>query len=267
MLHAIEKGKTKYFRRYLGHRDGEERNVHEEDEITSTVLGPLDFLAPSDIHDFWRRVLETAGYSEFLPQEHPVSARIELWPRRYFDNNNSFIEPDTIVRFRWSDGKSRLLLVEMKWRAKLSGEDQLHQQWLHFLSEEERSQALHLFIAPELSAGAKAPNNEDAGGDVWSKMAGISRLVLVPWLHIRSVFSALGQESSPLGRWAQVADKFLEKVQIKKFKGFHNLTSNISLPPSQPKTVFWKPPLYWSSLGNAPALPKEIPDFIFFPSA
>ena len=69
MLHATFKGKGKLYTRYLGHRDGEERKVHEEDEITSTVLGPLDFMAPADVHRFWQCVLVAAGHAEFLPNE------------------------------------------------------------------------------------------------------------------------------------------------------------------------------------------------------
>ena len=260
MLHATFKGKGKLYTRYLGHRDGEERKVHEEDEITSTVLGPLDFMAPADVHRFWRSVLVAAEHAEFLPNESPERVDFKFWPPIKTTNNSSFIEPDMVVRMRWSDGRYRILLIELKWRAPLSGADQLHRQWQFCLDAPEKAQALHLFIAPEVSAGAQARNN----GDVWKKNDGGSRLVLLPWLHIRSALGELENEHSALGRWAKVANRFLEKLQIRKFRGFGGFTAGIQFPVLLPKAIFWQPPDWWSRLESAPALPADIPDPIFF---
>lgn len=264
MLHATFKGKGKLYTRYLGHRDGEERKVHEEDEITSTVLGPLDFMAPADAHRFWRRVLVTAGHAEFLPNEPPERVDFRFWHRYEATSKSSFIEPDMVVRMHWSGGHYRILLIELKWRAPLSGDDQLHRQWQYCLAGTEHAQALHLFIAPEVSAGAQAPYNDKAGGDVWKNGDGGSRLVLLPWLHIRSVLGEMEEEHSPLGRWAKVANRFLKKLQIRKFRGFDGFKADIQFPELLPKAIFWQPPAWWSGLRSAPALPAGIPDHIFF---
>lgn len=56
MLHATVKGKSALHERYLGRRDEGERRVHEEDEITSAIFGPLDFMAPAEVARFWHSV-------------------------------------------------------------------------------------------------------------------------------------------------------------------------------------------------------------------
>lgn len=261
MLHATNMGNSALFKRYLGYRDEEERKVHEEDEITSIVLGPLDFLQPAAVHEFWRCVLVSAGYADFLPNEAPAEIKTEFWPRRKATDNSKPIIPDAHVTMTWPDSRSRILLIELKWRAGLSGYDQLHRQWQCYLSEGEQKQALHLFIAPEVSVGVKALSDENAGGNVWQDG---NRLVLLPWLQIRSVLVELEKEYSPLGRWAGLAARFLGKIQIRKFSGFRHISVDQALPTMLPNIVFWQPPHYWSSLSCPPALPDSIHGSIFF---
>lgn len=146
MLHAIEKSKTRISRRYLGYRDGIELRVSEEDEITSTVLGPLDFLTAAENHRFWQRLLASVKHANFLPPSQPSNVEFGFWERRIANDASGTIEPDAIVRMCWPDGSTRTLLIELKWRAPLSGEDQLHRQWLQYLTEMERQTALHLLL-------------------------------------------------------------------------------------------------------------------------
>lgn len=238
MLHATEKNKGKLYTRYLGSRDGRESKVHEEDEITSIVLGPLDFLTPEELGRFWRSVLATTSHAEFLPDSAPDRTKIDFWERRAARDTGNPIEPDVVVRMRWPNGATRVLLIELKWRAPLSGTDQLHRQWQCYLDEVERQQALHLFIAPELSEGAHAPDNVSAGGDVW-ETKGKNRLVLLSWLHIRGILGELAVEPSSLGRWSRLADQFLEKLKIKKFSGFSCITSEMPIPAAPAGPIFW----------------------------
>ena len=252
MLDAIaKKGKSTLYRRYLGSRDGEERKVHEEDEITSTIFGPLDFMPTDDVFVFWQRILDSAGQSKFLPAGTPSQIAMDMWPKRPNPGTNESIEPDVMVRMTWPD-TFRILLIELKWRSPLSEEDQLHKQWRYFLTPNERSQALHLFIAPEISSGAKAPNNKDAGGDVWG-----DRLLLLPWMQIRAVLRKLTFNNG-LGSWAKLADRFLERVLIGSFGGFRDLATDISLPNVLPTPLFWHPYTFtgWTKLGDLPTLPK-----------
>jgi len=265
MLHATDKGKSKLFERYLGKRDADsdKRKVHEEDEITSNVLGPLDFLAAAEAHRFWQRILATAGHAGFLLNEPPERIVFDLWPRRKASDTGQSIEPDAFVRMHWPENRSRILLIELKWRAPLSRDDQLHRQWLNYLDDVEREQALHLFIAPEVSAGAQAPHNIQAGGNVWQNQQGGSCLVLLSWLHIRSVLSELTKDDSPLGRWARLSDQFLNKLQIRKFGGFRHLNVNVKIPEKLPEVIFWHP-FSWSRLGSLPDFPHEISAPVFF---
>lgn len=262
MLHAIDKGKTRFYERYLGKRDGREHKVYEEDEITSTVFGPLEFLPASEICRFWRRVLQYVGHAEFLPNDAPSDVQITLWPRRNAEIDGNFIEPDGVVSVEFADGRKRLLLIELKWRAGLSGDGQLHRQWEQFLNEEERSQSLHLFIAPEISAGAQALNNLEVGGDVW----GSSRLVLLPWLQLRAVFGELALEKTKLGRWAQLVDQFLNRIGIRRFGGFCNLAPPLNASTEFADCIFWMTQKYsgLAVCGPLPALSRQATHPIFF---
>jgi hypothetical protein len=260
MLHAIaKKGKSTLYRRYLGSRDGEERKVNEEDEITSTIFGPLDFMPTDDVFGFWQRILESAGQGTFLPPGTPSQITMDMWPKRPNPGTNESIEPDVMVRMTWPD-TFRILLIELKWRSPLSGEDQLHKQWQYFLTPNERSQALHLFIAPEISAGAGALNNQNAGGNVWG-----NRLLLLPWMQIRAVLNQFPLIGG-LSRWAKLADCFLERVLIRRFGGFRDLVTDLSLPDVLPSPLFWHPYTFtgWTTLGALPTLPTPCSDALFF---
>jgi hypothetical protein len=267
MLHAIDKGKTKFYHRYLGRRDDDERKVHEEDEITSTVLGPLDFLPAMDVYRFWREVLHSTGHAAFLPSAPPSDVDVALWPRGKAKNDGNSIEPDGVVTIKTADGQTRILLLELKWRAGLGGKNknQLHRQWKQLLNEAERAQALHLFIAPEITAGAQAPNNEEAGGDVWQSPEG-SRLVLLPWLRIRAILSEFAKENSALGRWANLSDLFLERVGIRRFAGFRKLTTPFPLLAVDLPYLFWTPHQFsgLAVCGEPPVLLSPIPAPLFF---
>lgn len=259
MLHATARhGKSTLYKRYLGERDGEERRVCEEDEITSTVFGPLDFLCPTDGHRFWQRVLEAAGHANFLPGAPPSKVSMDMWAHR----KAVAIEPDVVITMDWADGVQRILLIELKWEAGLS-DNQLQRQWQDYLENDaQRDQALHLFIAKTISNGVKAR----ATKDVWQKG---NSLVLLPWLKIRSALGEFSKEASPLGRWAKLADQFLERVRIRRFGGFNQLFPCVCPCPNLPLTLFWHPYTYtgWAACATPPPLPDSIPNAIFFADA
>ena len=258
MLHSTcSPGKSSMYKRYLGHRDGVEKNVHEEDEITSTVIGPLDFLSPRDVFSFWHGVLASSGKCEFLPKNYPSSADVRLWDSRITPPKGRRVEPDVRIDFSWPDGSKFTLLVEIKWRARLSGSDQLHAQWSEYLTEMERQSALHLFIAVDTSAGSAAKEK----ADVWNR-----RLVLVTWLQIRNVLADIVRsDHGGFGRWAKVADGFLEKIGIRRFSGFHFLNEFKSPMPHDSRTLFWNSWCGWSEISsNLQSVLSVGVDSIFF---
>ncbi len=242
-----------------------ELNVRQEDEITSTILGPLEFLNVSDHYQFWRHLLNEVGRIAFLLETTPQKIILELWPHRVAKDTSSKIEPDAIVHIIWPDNESRILLIEFKWHADLGSSDkckrdQLHRQWLQYLTAEEREKALHLFIAPEISAGIQAIENEDAGGNVWLQG---NRLIPISWLHIRSILEIFPNESSPLYRWAQLTNNFLEAIGIRKFAGFGYIQTSLLLPEYLPENIFWNQ-FSWNRFSNCPVVPSTLPNTIFF---
>lgn len=227
MLHSTTKKKGTLYKRYLGGRDGKEGNVHEEDEITSAVLGPLDILADEDVFLFWTKLLGSAGHSDFFPTTRPLSIEMKMWDRR--TTKDGVVEPDVIVEMAWPDDR-RTLLIEVKWHSPLSGEDQLHRQWNFYLEQRERERGLHLLIAPDVAAGSEAKNKNDA----WQ-----GKLVLIQWLIIRSVLGGLKNSKTAIGRWAMHADVFLERLHVQRFGGFGELQMDAPLPAVLPPTLFW----------------------------
>jgi hypothetical protein len=258
MLHAIHQKKTKYFQRYLGKRDGQEVRVQEEDEITSTFLGPMEFLDHAANYEFWCVLLSSVGRGAFLLKDTPSIFTLKLWDRRAVSETGRFIEPDAVVRMQWSTGEARILLIEFKWRAALSGQDQLQSQWSQYLDDTERANALHIFIAPETSTVASTIQSVNK----WE-----GRLMFLPWLSIRSVLSKLLNLSTPLGRWAKLADSFLESVGIRTFSGFKELPAAPTVPLNLPITLFWNQTTFWSRIGKCPGQRFSNVEHIFFKSS
>jgi hypothetical protein len=150
----------------------------------------------------------------------------------------------------------RILLIEFKWRAPLSGENQLHRQWREYLTEDERENALHLFIAPEISSGMSAQQSKDVWGD---------RLVLITWMQIRRILQVVSNENNTgLGRWAIVADKFLERIGISSFSGFNYLGEYAPHSLDISKPIIWKPYSGFSMLRHFSKLPAAIPATLFY---
>jgi|MTBAKSStandDraft_1061840.scaffolds.fasta_scaffold10884_2 hypothetical protein len=264
MLHSTCKGKSNLYKRYLGERDGKEKKIYEEDEITSIILGPQDFLPVSEVYYFWKLVLENSSYQEELPQEMPSNADVSLWPIRHKSFGTGTIEPDATIVFNWLDKRRLILLLEFKWRAPLSGGEQLHHQWNDYLSDSERKDAIHIFIAPEISAGSAAKNNEL--GDVWLSSKGRGRLVLLPWLLIRDTLQDISntKQNAAIGRWAELVNTFLAKVGINNFQGFIHIIDTIPSIETGKYPLFWHPFSGVGTIGPAPSIPKTITDPLFF---
>lgn len=229
MLHASFRKKSGIYKRYIKGPDdfsgSEEKNVHREDEIVSTIIGPLDFFEPALAHRFWLNLLKISGKSDFLLQEIDLkSVNIKFWP---FNR----VEPDAHITFEWNGGQQRILIIEFKWHAELSGDNQLHDQWQEYLEKTDRDRALHLFIAPEISSGIKAKIKKDIWGN---------RLLLISWLQIRNTLELLKGDESGLGRWAIYADNFLHRVGINRFNGFELIAREYPQLSDIPSILFWQ---------------------------
>lgn len=225
MLHAFNQGKSLLYKRYLGHREVGEKRVCGEDEITSLIMGPLDYLPAEAAGLFWRGLIERGGrdVQPAFPAGAVEHARMRFWPR-------NGIEPDLLVELEWASGERRILLIEFKWNAPLSGADQLHRQWREFLSPAERADAYHVFIGPEISAGLNALSVED----IWN-----GQLILHSWVSVLHVLQSLKTSGfTGLDRWKGQVTRFLGKLGILRFQGFRTLS--IPVLPDR-ATVFWSP--------------------------
>lgn len=208
MLHAFSHKKSRLYRRYLGHRDdATERRVAEEDEITSIVMGPLAFLSPAAIGAFWVGLVHLRNPEHEFPDGLPTQAQMHFWPRR------GGIEPDLRVDLAWGC-ETRTLLVEFKWRAPLSGERQLHEQWGTYMKEEQ-GRGLHLFIGLETSAASNAQARED----IWD-----GKLLMRSWFDVLTTLPTLKTAAGlELKRWGEQVGAFLNLLAVRPFCGFKNL--------------------------------------------
>lgn len=244
MLHAFSGNKSRAYRYYVGHREGLGHRVSSEDEITSIIFGPLDFLPASNNWFFWRTALtshETVAASGPLPGDFfdpsftPISCEMKFWMRR--DN----VEPDLVVDFLDAGGAARSILLEVKWDAGLSGDDQLLNQWTVFQAGRHAT-SLHVLLA-------KQTDNLELRAAPWSvdETDGrkSNRLRLLRWhgLHrdLHHVWSdALAPD--PIRRWAALAAEFLSRVGIRPFVGFHQtvqLAASIEIATDE-DVAFWR---------------------------
>lgn len=219
MLHAFSHKKSRLYRRYLGHRDdATELRVAEEDEITSIIMGPLAFLSPAAIGAFWVGLIHLRNPEHKFPDGLPTQAQMYFWPRR------GGIEPDLRVDLAWGS-ESRTLLVEFKWRAPLSGERQLHEQWGTYMKEEQ-DRGLHLFIGLETSAASNALARED----IWN-----GKLLLRSWFDVLTTLPTVKTGAGlELKRWGEQVREFLNLLAVRPFCGFKDLPpteiANVSGP-------------------------------------
>lgn len=254
MLHAINQNKSHIYERYLGHRDKEERQIAEEDEITALLLGPLALILPASSALFWHELLKCLK-APGLPDERPISCVMDFWPRRRIEQNpRRSIEPDIMIKLQWEDNLERTLVVELKWNASLS-EDQLQRQWAEYLNDQERKNGWHLFIGKEISKAHSAKNIND----IWG-----GRIFLCGWTNILNSLESMKrqEEFNALFPWADQVSGALNKLGFHPFSGFENLPI---LPHYNKKnqTIFFREFLGFSNLspGAAQAFNNI---FIFF---
>jgi hypothetical protein len=219
--------------------------VCSEDEITSIVFGPLDFLPASDHWLLWKTVLHNHASMhasgllplDFLSGFSPVECILDFWPRK------SGVEPDLVITFTSAQGETRSLLIELKWNAGVSGDDQLHRQWSEYQAGLHAT-SLHVFIAKRMS---DLP--DDRQGWLAPGRAGMraSRLRAVRWHELQheiAKLAALSGTPVALARWCELTSGFLHQVGIRAFAGFHaskRLASALARPELA-QARFWSWP-------------------------
>ena len=238
MLHAFLEKKSNAYQHYMGIRESGIQRVSSEDEITSIIFGPLDFLTVADNWLFWEKLLSCSASLEasgglpldfFNVKFSPVRCQVRFWRRR------NGVEPDLLIRFFDASNEQRSLLIEIKWDSRLSGDDQLEKQWNTYQKNHQEN-SLHVFIAKDI--------DEIYGNNKLWISNEACRLRGVRWSILREEASKLHKGNLGTGefrRWAGLIDNFLDQIGIHPFVGFSNTIGKSKMFHALPVNVgrFW----------------------------
>lgn len=231
---------------------GKDRSIQRlcEDEITSSVFGPLAFLPTDQIWTLFRKLLPI---EDLCPSQTPDQARFSFWKRLAV----SRIEPDLLVCFLKDEQPLLTVLVEVKWKSGLSSEDQLVDQWAN-IPEDERGRCLHLYLVRNETKGQNDIEQSLERGqskgrfpvDQWKE-----RLFCLGWRKLADILQ-VNQFlwKPPLALWATNVVSFMQRSKLTSFTGFgwlggFNISSDWSLP------MIWTIPPWFSYLQGNTAIP------------
>jgi hypothetical protein len=224
MLHAIHNRKSRLpFLRYVAGSDGQGHRRTQEDEITSIVFGPLDFMPEATT----RSIVTILFGCSPIPETHRVS--MKLWPR--YEN----VEPDVVFIEHCDNGTERAYIIEVKWNAPL-GDDQVDRQRTAM-----RDSAIevieHIVLSRypiEVGSNSKNKTWMDFKDDI---LKGIKD----------------NDKDQISKKWAELTWSFLESCNVLHFRGFSSIADCSIGPKCAQKYIFWFGSLDWSHLD----LPSE----------
>ena len=225
----------------------QDRNINClcEDEITSSVFGPLSFMQVEDVWALFNAWLPIPD--ELLPGTQPTKVSFAFWPNLLKDIGG-LIEPDLVCRFK-NDKDEHLLtiMIEVKWNAG-SGDNQLIKQW-GALPDMEKEKAIHVYLVKKTAAGKKEIEKSLATEVFFLKKQWRERLFCVGWRSLIETikFKRPRSISPAMGRWSDAVEAFLRKLGLTAFSGFDWLekTKPIIVPETE---AFWKPIPWFSGL-------------------
>ena len=223
MLHSTHKNcssrhkaYTKWFR--TTEDTAEEKKRQIENEIVSTIFGPLDFLTANDSYRLMKSIVGNGA-----PELVPIDVVLRFWEPRKKYGKGKGIEPDAFFSYTFQNGEKHHFLIEFKWDSEL-GDCQLKKQWEEYLNPDERKCCTHLFIGKTTTTARQAIKDGKTGGAK-------NNLVIMEWSQIKNILSGIKDNKTPLGKLANLAEDFLGKVGVDGFTGFSEIKSPIATPP------------------------------------
>ena len=148
MIQAMIRGKSNLRSRYIGRNHGlHDGRRTQEDEITSLMLGVLAYQPPAVVWAIMRTWLVHLGVGKRIQLPELIdglTCEVRFWPR------SNYVEPDVVIDvFRFQKLELRVV-VEAKWNAGESGEDQFKKQRQAFERDTIPSQFVHLALLKSL---------------------------------------------------------------------------------------------------------------------
>ena len=237
-MRAVLHKKSKRHLRYLGQSNGESGRVTAEDEITSDVFEGLHLLSAQESFQFWRSLLGVPFSEIFFPAGWPEETNWKdddwkFWPGRKADQR---IEPDMMITYRWPGHPERCILVEMKWGARPDHE-QLSDQWLRYLSVEERTNTVHVLIARDVYS-VRDIDRRDSG-----TVGDDDHFQAHTWFKVRAMIGEFQHATGGLGRWARLVDRYLGELGVRRFDGVPS--PSFPVPSICLDGYLWKGKSYW----------------------
>jgi hypothetical protein len=215
-----------------------------EDEITSTVFGPIKFM---DSRDAWRAVCE-AGLVSTTPLRDAVPRRhfVDFWPPFLNPGRPRFDEwhhesPDVLFRFEFDNAQELWLILEVKWNEPQTSHDnegrntQLAHQWLAVTKSDRANDVRakgkldfkHTYLTKNFSearSGIVETADCTAQGFDSDRKTWIANALPLTWADLRANLERLARNnSSQLCDWAHAVSEFLSIKNVMPFHGFRQL--------------------------------------------
>jgi hypothetical protein len=204
-----------------------------EDEITSCVFGPLDYLPTEQVWGLFERLIPV---KKLWPKTVPNGHQCSFWQNIA---KSGRVEPDLAIRFLRDARPILTVLIEVKWDTYLNPEDQLVKQW-DCITQAEKAPCLHLYLVKDLTAGEKdiakslQISEPKSVKEHWKE-----RLFCIGWRDLAERLNeSLRFWNAPIVAWAKDVHGFLERIGVTAFSGFAHL-------PDPDITSIGAPPFFW----------------------
>jgi len=228
-----------------------------EDEITSTIFGPLRYFSATEVWDLFENLIRpNLEKKDFWPSsKENLNMKFNFWPKiwKYEDKEK---EPDIIIRFQNGNDLLLNLVVEVKWgkgsrqssiQNSTDVPSQLAEQWRR-ISVKERKHTLHIYLVWDKE---KMTQEFDTMFDPkkglnfrefkFSKKDWHDRLLCITWGEVTYTIQSMKNipYKSLFQGWLEEVTEFLDKFGFSKFSGFKDIAT-FDVPLMHQKILFWR---------------------------